>query len=79
VARGATAFELLPTRLGVALLPRTDRLTLRALSDRFVADAAETGLALGAPPRPRGGGRGGDVAASRPARRGGARPVGAGA
>jgi hypothetical protein len=50
IARGGTSFELLPTRLGVALLPRTDRLTLRALSDRFVADAGEGGLALGTAP-----------------------------
>jgi hypothetical protein len=38
--RRAALFELLPTRLGAALLPRADTVTLRALDGRFVADAA---------------------------------------
>jgi hypothetical protein len=38
--RRAALFELLPTRLGAALLPRADTVTLRALDGRFVAAAA---------------------------------------
>jgi hypothetical protein len=47
IARRGATFELLPTRLGVAILPRADTLTLRALPDRFVADADGAPLALG--------------------------------
>jgi hypothetical protein len=38
--RRAAIFELLPTRLGAALLPRADTVTLRVLEGRFVAGAA---------------------------------------
>jgi hypothetical protein len=50
--RRAPVFELLPTRLGVALLPRADTLVLRALADRFVAEAEDGSLALGPEPLP---------------------------
>jgi hypothetical protein len=47
--RRAALFELLPTRLGAALLPRADTVTLRALPGRFLAGAsAGAELALGA-------------------------------
>ncbi|MGK7868704.1 hypothetical protein [Falsiroseomonas sp. E2-1-a20] len=46
--RRAAIFELLPTRLGAALLPRADTVTLRVLEGRFVAGAAPGAeLALG--------------------------------
>jgi hypothetical protein len=48
--RSGATLDLLPTRLGVAVLPRADRLTLRALADRFVADADGAPLALGPVP-----------------------------
>jgi hypothetical protein len=48
-ARRAAIFELLPTRLGAALLPRADTVTLVALDGRFVAGAAPGAeMALGA-------------------------------
>lgn len=46
--RRAALFELLPTRLGAAILPRADTVTLRALPGRFMAGAAPGAeLALG--------------------------------
>lgn len=46
--RRAAIFELLPTRLGAAILPRADTVTLRALPGRFLAGAAPGAeLALG--------------------------------
>lgn len=49
LGRRAAIFELLPTRLGAALLPRADTVTLRALPGRFLAGAAPGAeLALGA-------------------------------
>ncbi|NKC33664.1 hypothetical protein [Falsiroseomonas selenitidurans] len=49
LGRRAAVFELLPTRLGAALLPRADTVTLRALPGRFIAGAAPGAeLALGA-------------------------------
>lgn len=48
IGRRAAIFELLPTRLGTAILPRADTVTLRALPGRFVAGAAPGAeLALG--------------------------------
>jgi hypothetical protein len=48
IGRRAAAAEILPTRLGTAILPRADTIVLRALPDRFVVDAGLSGLALGA-------------------------------
>ncbi len=46
--RRAATFEILPTRLGVAILPRADSLTLRPAAAGFVAAAGPGGaLALG--------------------------------
>jgi len=46
--RRSATLDILPTRLGVAILPRADTLSLRLLEDRFVLDAAPgTALALG--------------------------------
>ncbi|MBU8537670.1 hypothetical protein [Falsiroseomonas tokyonensis] len=48
LGRRAAVFDLLPTRLGAALLPRADTVTLRALPGRFLAGAAAGAeLALG--------------------------------
>ncbi|WP_439595309.1 hypothetical protein [Falsiroseomonas sp.] len=48
LGRRAAVFELLPTRLGAALLPRADTVTLRVLPGRFLAGAAAGAeLALG--------------------------------
>jgi hypothetical protein len=48
VGRRAATLEILPTRLGIAVLPRTDSLTLRALPVGFVASAGPgSALALG--------------------------------
>jgi hypothetical protein len=47
--RRATAFEVLPTRLGAAILPRSDSVTLRALPAGFAADPGPgVTLAMGA-------------------------------
>jgi hypothetical protein len=49
--RRSATVEILPTRLGVALAPRADSLSLRGLEDRFVLDSAPgTALALGTAP-----------------------------
>lgn len=46
--RRSATFEILPTRLGLAILPRADSITLRALPTGFVASAGPGGvLALG--------------------------------
>lgn len=52
VARRAASFEMLQTQLGVAVLPRADTLSLRALADRFVLDGGAAPLGLG-PEMPR--------------------------
>lgn len=45
-------FDLLPTRMGAAVLARSDRVALRLRAERFVVEAAGGGsLALGAPPQ----------------------------
>jgi hypothetical protein len=49
LARRAATFEILPTRLGVAILPRADSVTLRPLASGFAAGAGPgAALALGA-------------------------------
>lgn len=51
IGRRSATVEILPTRLGIALAPRADSLSLRGLEDRFVLDTAPgTVLALGARP-----------------------------
>ncbi len=45
IGRRAAAFEILPTRLGAAILPRADSVTLRALPNGFAA-APGAGMAL---------------------------------
>jgi hypothetical protein len=49
LGRRAATFEILPTRLGVAILPRSDSVTLRPLPSGFAAGAGPgAALALGA-------------------------------
>lgn len=51
VGRRAATFEILPTRLGAAILPRADTVTLRALPAGFAAAPGPgAALALGAEP-----------------------------
>jgi hypothetical protein len=51
LGRRSATLDILPTRLGLAFLPRADTLRLSALPDRFVLDAAPgTALALGDAP-----------------------------
>lgn len=51
LGRRAATFDILPTRLGAAILPRADSVTLRPLPAGFVAGADPGGaLALGADP-----------------------------
>ncbi len=51
LGRRAPTFDILPTRLGAALLPRADTVTLRALPNGFVA-AAGPGATLSLGPEP---------------------------
>ncbi|HEV7267401.1 MAG TPA: hypothetical protein VGN83_21220 [Falsiroseomonas sp.] len=51
IGRRAATFEILPTRLGAAILPRADTVTLRALDTGFAASPGPGAeLALGAEP-----------------------------
>ena len=50
VARRLPELEILPSIMGAVVLPRSDRVVLRALGERFLVEAPGGGLALGAAP-----------------------------
>ena len=50
IGRRQPEFQLLPAMLGVAVLPRGDNIQLRALSDRFILQAAGMDSPISLPP-----------------------------